>query len=610
MKNTGRLSRKIRTVRKFAYLGMQSLKKDGIWITAGKVLRVLGLGRTLAYRRWAEKPLYTEAELQAQRERVFDGPVTFSIITPLYNTREEYLRDAIESVRAQTYPGWELCLADGSDEEHDHVGRICREYAEKDPRIKYRKLEDNYGIVGNSNACIQMAEGEYISILDHDDVLHPAALYDVMEAVEEKSADFVYTDEFTFRESNLKSIALIHFKKDYAPDDMRANNYICHFTSFRRDLLDHCGVFRQGFDGSQDHDLFLRLTARAQNIVHVPKPLYYWRAHGESVAQFADNKSYAGEAGKRAVRESLKAAGIPGSVDGVECSPTIYRVSYDLPSEEPSVCILIPNYDHVEDLRLCIDSILRKTTYTNYEIVIIENNSRKTETFDYYREITERNENIRVITWPGTGFNWSGINNYAVRSVAEGEYLLFLNNDIEVITPDWIQEMLMHAQRPEIGAVGAMLYFPNDTVQHAGVIIGLGGVAGHIATGFRRGDPGYMGRLSYAQNLSAVTGACLMVRRSVFQEVDGFWEELAVGFNDIDFCLKLREAGYLNLWTPHAELYHYESKSRGVYDTAEDRERSEKERDLFAKRWAGILEEGDPYYNINLTLNRSNFEPK
>lgn len=610
MKDESRIKRKLKRGRQLTYLGLKSLKKDGVLITSKKALRALGFGKTLAYRRWAKKPLYTETELQSQRQRQFSREVKFSIITPLYNTQKNFLHDMIDSVLAQTYPNWELCLADGSDFDHDDVERICHEYAAKDQRIKYRKLDGNYGIVGNSNACIEMADGDYISILDHDDILHPAALHDVMEKICEEDADFIYTDELIFAGSDTSKVYTIHFKKDFAPDDLLANNYICHFTSFQRELLDRCGAFCEGFDGSQDHELFLRLTDAARSIAHIPKPLYYWRAHGGSVAQSADNKSYAGEAGKKAIRKHLKSKGIAASVDNAKEVPTVYRVSYALPAVEPAVRILIPSYDHVDDLSNCIRSILEKTTYSNYEITIIENNSTEPATFEYYETISREHSNIQIIEWKGESFNWSAINNFAVREAARETYLLFLNNDTEVIAPDWIQEMIMHAQRPQVGAVGAMLYYPDDTIQHAGVIIGLGGEAGHAASAMRRGNPGYMGRLCYAQDLSAVTGACLMVRRSVFEESGGFDERFAVRFNDTDFCLRLHEAGYLNIWTPYAELYHFESKSRGVYDTAEDRKQADEEKALFRERWGRLLEEGDPYFNPNLSLMRSDFEPR
>lgn len=603
--------RQLKRIPEMVYLGILSLKRDGIMTTAERVLGVLGYGNTLVNRRWARRPLYTETQLEAQRRQSFGEKITFSIVTPLYNTKESFLREMIESVLAQTYPEWELCLADGSDSDHEYVGEICRGYTDRDRRVKYRKLDDNLGIAGNSNACIGMVEGDFISLLDHDDILHPAALHDVMEAVCREKADFVYTDEMIFRDDNLQDIIALHFKKDFAPDDLLGVNYVRHFTSFRRSLIDRCGgALREGYDGAQDHEFFLRLTDAAEKIVHVPKPLYYWRAHGESTAASVDNKPYVTKAGISAVRDYLASKGIDAEVSNTLGLPTVYRVSYPIPDPKPMVSIVIPNADHADDLEICVRSIVEKTTYPNYEIIIVENNSRRLETFSCYEKLTSQYDCVTVITWPGKGFNWSAINNYAVHSAASGEYVLLLNNDTEVITPEWIEEMMMYAQRPDVGVVGAMLYYPDDRIQHAGVIIGLGRAAGHVAAMRRRGEPGYMTRLCIVQNLSAVTGACMLMRKSVFDEVDGMDEEFAVGLNDIDFCLRLRRAGYLVLWTPFAELYHYESKSRGVYRTSADNKRMEQEFQLFEKRWAEVLEAGDPYYNPNFSLKRGNFNPR
>jgi len=609
MREESKIKKKIKKARQMMFVGLYSLKRDGIEITAKKALSVLGFGKRLSYRKWVQTPLYTEEQLNAQRNSTFEDPVLFSIITPLYNTREDYLKEMVESVLSQTYPYWELCLGDGSDDQHGYVERICREYADRDQRIKYKKLRKNYGIAGNSNACIEMAGGEYISLLDHDDILHPAALYDTAMIINRENADFVYTDEALFHGSDLTEIKDIHFKKDYAPDDLRAVNYICHFTSFKRALIDKCGGFREGFDGSQDHELFLRLTDAARQVSHIPEVLYYWRAHSDSTAENAGNKAYAGESGKRAVKSYLEASGIRAEIRNAGDLPTIYRVIYEIPEEHPRISMIIPNCDHAEDLRVCVSSILNKTSYDNYEIIIVENNSKESEIFEYYKALRER-DNIKVVKWPGAGFNWSAINNFAVREAATGEYIVLLNNDTEVISPDWIQEMLMYAQRRDVGVVGAMMYYPDNRIQHAGVIIGLGGIAGHVFRNCRRGETGYMARLRYAQNLSAVTGACMMIRKSVYEELSGMNEQFASGMNDIDFCLRVRETGRLIVWTPHAELYHYESKSRGLYDNPEDRIRLEQEKDIFCERWAYILGHGDPYYNPNLSLMSFKFEPK
>ena len=587
--------------------GIISLKERGICETAKKTARVLGLRGHVTPKEWAKKPLYTKTELEEQRTHKFEKDIKISIITPVYNAPEDYLRDMMDSVLAQTYPNWELCLADGSSEDNDHVRQICSQYSQNDKRIKYQKLEKNYGIAGNSNACIEMSTGDYIALLDHDDVLHPAALFDVMTAICEKDADFIYTDEAVFESPALKDIISLHFKPDYSIDTLRACNYICHFTVFRRTLIEKCGAFREFFDGAQDHDLILRLTGCAEQIVHIPEVLYYWRAHTGSTAGSAESKPYAAAAGRKAVMCNIIAAGLDGTVESTRNISTHYRIKYDIHKPYPKVSIVIPNCDHIEDLRCCIESIIRKTTYSNYEIIVAENNSTDSDTFEYYKIIErEGGERIRVIKWPGKGFNWSAINNYAIRNETDGDYILLLNNDTEVISSDWIQEMLMYAQRPDVGIVGAMLYYPDETVQHAGVVIGLGGIAGHVFAGCRRGEIGYMGRLCYAQDMSAVTGACMLIRKDVFDEVGGIDESFAVNLNDIDLCLRVREAGYLIVWTPFAELYHYESKSRGyIYDSQEKAKETKKEQIMFRTRWAKIIEEGDLYYNHNLSLDRA-----
>lgn len=553
----------------------------------------------------ANKPLFTDEELEHQRNTVFPRSIKFSIVVPLYNTPEKFLHEMIRSVIDQTYANWELCMADGSDAAHDSVEKICRQYMRKDPRIKYRRLEQNLGISGNTNACLEMAAGDYIGLFDHDDLLHPAALHEVMRVICEQDADFIYTDENTFHEKPEDAFCP-HFKPDYAPDTLRSYNYICHFTVFSRELLDEVGKFRREFDGSQDYDMVLRLTEKASKIVHIPEILYFWRAHSGSVADGISAKPYTLDAARRALREHLDRVGLVGEVEDSSI-PSTYRIKYAI-SGCPKVSIVIPNMDHADTLRTCISSILEKTTYKNFEIVIIENNSKKEETFAYYDEL-KTDPRIQIVTWEGK-FNYSAINNFGVREAATGEYILLLNNDIEVITPDWLQEMLMFAQRPDVGAVGAMLYYPDDTIQHAGVILGVGGVAGHAHKYFPRGDFGYMSRATIAQDLSVVTAACMLLPRHVWQEIGGLDETFEVAFNDVDMCMRIRKAGYLIVWTPFAELYHYESKSRGAEDTPEKRKRFEGEVRRFQERWERELAEGDPYYNPNLTLVREDFSAK
>ena len=502
------------------------------------------------------------AEREKEETTVFPKDVTFSILVPLYNTPERFLREMIESVTAQTYGKWELCLADGSDDAHDFVGRICQEYRQKDSRIKYQKLAKNEGISGNTNECYKMATGNYIALFDHDDLLHPCVLFAYMQAICEKDADYIYCDEATFKGNSINHMITLHFKPDFAPDNLLANNYICHFSVFSRELLESGELFRSQFDGSQDHDMILRLTAKAKHIVHVPRILYYWRSHKGSVASSIDAKTYAIDAAKGAVADHLTKLGYRNfEIESTRAFATIFRIKYELTSR-PLVSIIIPNKDHVDDLSRCVESIINLSTYDNYEIVIVENNSETAEIRTYYEEIS-RHPRVQVVEYKGD-FNYSKINNFGVQ-YAKGEYLLLLNNDTEVITPDWMEELLMYAMRKDVGVVGAKLYYPDKTIQHAGIVIGLGAhrTAGHTHYRIPEANVGYMGRLCYAQDVTAVTGACMMVSKALYEELGGLDESFTVALNDVDFCLRVREKGFLNIFTPFAELYHYESKSRG-----------------------------------------------
>ena len=561
-------------------------------------------------------------EAKQQRETKFDRDIKFSILVPLYNTPEKFLRQAIESVVAQTYENWELCLADGSDAEHGSVEKICKEYMEKDRkylqqcnsslsnRIVYKKLSKNEGISGNTNACYSMATGNYIALFDHDDVLHPSVLYEYMKAICEKGADYIYCDETTFKgNKTIDDMITLHFKPDFAPDNLRANNYICHFSAFDRKLLEGTELFRSQFDGSQDHDMILRLTSRAKCVVHVPKLLYYWRSHAGSVASDINAKSYAIEAAKGAVAAHLTEQGYKNfEISSTKAFETIFRIKYEILGN-PKVSIVIPNKDHIEDLKRCITSIVEKSTYDNYEIVIVENNSVTEEIFEYYKKL-EENPAIRVITYEGD-FNYSKINNLGV-SQTTGDYVLLLNNDTQVITLDWMEELLMYAQRKDVGAVGAKLYYEDNTIQHAGVVLGLGAhrTAGHSHYRVSYNNLGYMGRLCYAQNVMAVTGACLMMRKSLFEQLGGLDESFAVSLNDVDLCIRAWKAGYVNVFTPFAELYHYESVSRGLDDRGEKAQRYNRESEAFRAKWKDLLEQGDPYYNPNFSLDRSDFALK
>ena len=567
-----------------------------------------------AMARYGTESFPDEARAKEERETVFDRMIKISILVPLYNTPEPFLRDMITSVLNQTYQNWELCLADGSDAEHGEVGRICREYLEKDSRIVYQKLLKNEGISGNTNECLKLATGEYIGLFDHDDILHPSTLYEYVKAVNEQDADYIYCDETTFKNGDINKMLTMHFKPDYAVDNLRANNYICHFSVFAKRLLEGEELFRSRFDGSQDHDMILRMTDRAKHIVHIPKLLYYWRCHEGSVASGIDAKPYVVAAAKGAVADHLKRHGFTHfQITSTRAFETIFKIRYEIIGD-PMISIVIPNKDHAADLKRCITSILEKSTFENYEIVIVENGSETKEIFDYYTSLKEY-DNIRVVTYEKpegqNGFNYSAVNNFGVKQT-KGDYILLLNNDTEVITVNWMEELLMYAQREDVGAAGAKLYYGNKTIQHAGVVLQLGAhrTAGHSHYGQSRENLGYMGRLCYAQNVSAVTGACLLVKKSLFKEVGGLDESFAISLNDVDFCLKLREKGLLNVFTPFAELYHYESVSRGLDDSGEKAERYNQESAHFREKWKTVLEKGDPYYNPNFSLDRSDFALK
>ncbi len=583
---------------------------------------------------------FPDEERRALEESaVFPCMVKISILVPLYNTPENFLREMIDSVMNQTYGNWELCLADGSDAEHAYVGEICKEYQSRsNNRIVYQKLAKNEGIAGNTNACYLLASGEYIGLFDHDDILHPSVLYEYVKAINEQGADYLYCDETTFKGSDINKMLTMHFKPDYAPDNLRANNYICHFSVFSRELLDGTELFRTKFDGSQDHDMILRLTDNAKKIVHVPRLMYYWRSHAGSVASGIQAKPYAIEAAKGAVAEHLRKHGYDHfQIQSTRAFETIFKIRYEIIGN-PKISIVIANKDHREDLERCITSIREKSTYDNYEIIVVENNSETEEIKEYYSTLLgydyktavaaaknsrdgEKSQedatvlcsedgNLKVVIYPGA-FNYSAVNNLGV-SVADGEYILLLNNDIQVITVNWIEELLMYAQRQDVGAVGAKLYYADKTIQHAGVVIGLGAhrTAGHSHYKQHRQNLGYMGRLCYAQNVSAVTGACLMVKKSLYEQVGGLDENFAISLNDVDLCLKLREQGLLNVFTPFAEAYHLESVSRGLDDQGEKAERYNQESARFREKWKAVLEAGDPYYNPNFSLDRSDFALK
>lgn len=576
-----------------------------------------------AMKQFGTQSFPTPEQAQKERETVFPNMVKISILVPLWNNKREFQIEMLESVMNQTYQNWELCLADGSDAEHSYIEEISKEYAAKaNGRIVYKKLEKNGGIAGNTNECLKLATGSYIGLFDQDDILHPSVLYEYVKAINEQGADYLYCDETTFKSGDIDQMLTMHFKPDYAPDNLRANNYICHFSVFSRELLDGKELFRSKFDGSQDHDMILRLTDNAKKIVHIPRLMYYWRCHAGSVASGIGAKPYAVAAAKGAVAEHLRKHGFEHfQITSTRAFETIFKIRYEIIGN-PKISIVIANKDHAEDLKRCIRSIYEKSTYDNWEIIIVENNSEEAGTWAYYKELTgqdirhgqavSEDGKVKVVVYESNGtFNYSAVNNFGV-SFADGAYILLLNNDIEVITVNWLEELLMYAQREDVGAVGAKLYYADKTIQHAGVVLGLGAhrTAGHSHYKQPKANLGYMGRLCYTQNVSAVTGACLMVKKSLFEQVGGLEEAFAISLNDVDFCLKLRERGYLNVFTPFAECFHYESVSRGLDDHGEKAERYNRESELFRNKWKTVLEAGDPYYNPNFSLDRSDFSLK
>ena len=547
------------------------------------------------YESWIARHKADKRTLRKQKHTAFVKKPLISIVIPLYCTPLPYLKELLESVRRQSYENWQLCLADGSPD--DKAKEFIEKHYGREKRIIYRKLEQNGGISINTNEAIALAKGEYIMLCDHDDTLEPDALYEIVKVINETDADVIYTDE-----DKVSMDGRHYFDPNFKPDfnlfRLRENNYICHIFVVKKSLTDEIGLLRSEFDGAQDFDFILRCCEKAKKITHIPKILYHWRCHMDSTAADPSSKAYAYEAGRKAVREHYQRLGIDAKVEMTE-RPGWYRSHLKIQGN-PVISVIIPNKDHVEDLELCLFSMTRKSTYRNYEILIVENNSEKEETFEYYRKLPDRYPKTRVLTWDKE-FNYSAINNFAAKE-AKGEYLLFLNNDVEILTPDWIEEMLQNCQQENVAAVGAKLYYPDDTIQHAGVVLGLGGIAGHIMCRASREDPGYFGRMISVQEISAVTAACMMVKKADFDEAGGFDETFRVAFNDIDLCMKFRAAGKKIVFTPYAELYHYESKSRGLEDTPEKQFRFDKEVKRFQEKWAQQLEMGDPYYSPNLSV--------
>lgn len=566
---------------------------------------VLGID-SISYERWRRKYGVTRQELARQREEHFEREPKFSIVVPLYRTPEKFLKELIRSVEEQTYANWELVLSDGSGADSP-LAALLEELGKKE-KIRVLRHQQQLHISENTNEALAAATGNFIAFCDHDDLLSPDALYECAKLLNEKpETELIYSDEDKVDGAGRKFFEP-HFKSDYNPELLCGMNYFCHLVVVKRELADRVGGLDPAYDGAQDYDYVLRCTEQTgpEQIGHIPKILYHWRSHQESTAENPESKKYAFQAGCRAVQAHYDRLGIRATVREGRY-PGLYETDYEILGE-PLISILIPNKDHLADLMKCIHSIEEKSDYRNYEYIVIENNSTEPETFQGYKKLEEENPRVKVVYYEGE-FNFSDINNFGAK-YASGDYYLLLNNDTEIIAPDCLRQLLGPCQRPEVGIVGAQLYYEDDIIQHAGVVLGFGGIAGHAFIGEKRGDNGYFSRIICAQNYSAVTAACMMVKASVYREVGGMSTDLRVAFNDIDFCMKVRAAGKLIVYNPRAELYHYESKSRGLENTQEKIERFNREVAQFLDRWGDQVKSGDPYYNPNLSLDKADFSLK
>ena len=588
---------KIKRFQELVALFFTYLKDEGF---SGTIKRALGFfKRRLKAKKGRFLPPKEALEAQKNYVPAFENK-TISVVTALYNTNQVHLKEYIDSFLNQSYQFGQLVLADASDDEHSYVGEYVQSI--ESDKIKYVKLNGNFGISGNTNLAVSYAQGDYICLADHDDILSLDALYQMAKAIEETGADFIYSDEALF-DSDWTNPIVAHFKPDYSYYYLTNCNYICHLACIRRSIFTLLGGLQSSYDGAQDHDLFLKITEQPDvKIHHIPKVLYYWRVHAQSTSGGVGAKPYVTQNAIKALDDHLARIGVQGKAVEGKFGST-YKIDYALTSQ-PLVSIIIPNKDQVPVLTKCIDSLYEKTAYRNFEVLVVENNSTDPETFEYYGKIQKEHSNLKVLYYKG-GFNFSAINNFAAKQ-AKGEMYLLLNNDIEIISENWLGEMVSLALQKNVGIVGAMLYYPNDTVQHAGVITGLGGFAGHSHKYHPRGKSGYMFRLSCVQNLSCVTAANLLVTKEAFDAANGLDEEFTVAFNDVDFCLRIRDMGYQVLFTPYAECYHHESISRGSDKKGEKKERFEGERNRLKGRFGDSLLR-DPFYNPNLTLDMEDF---
>lgn len=579
------------------------VKRNGV----SKLVHRLRYGSYIAqsdYQTWLFAQRVTKKNLETQSKTKFAYSPKISILVATFNTKEEYLKEMIDTVVNQSYSNWELCIADGST--NDFVEKYVREhYSSYGDKIKFKKLDQNYGISGNTNKAFEMATGDYITVYDHDDTLELDCFYEIVKALQEYRYDVLYTDEDKFDDST-KMYNDPNLKPDFSEDLLRSHNYITHLFIVNKKIVDEVGYYNSEFDGSQDYDYIFRCVEKANAVYHIPRILYHWRMHPESTAQNPENKMYCYDAGKRAIEAHYKRVGVEATVEFLP-KPMygMYHTIYST-KDNPLVSILIPNYNHKAILKTCIDSLYNVNTYKNFEIVIVENNSTEKEIFDYYEELKKQHDNIQVVTYKGE-FNYSRINNFGMK-YTKGDYVLLLNNDTEVISPNALSEMVGCILRPEVGAVGAKLLYEDDTVQHAGVVIGFSGYAGHVNHGINKDDYGYMVRARINCNYSAVTAACMMVKKSVFNQVGGFDEQFVVACNDVDLCLKICKENYLIVYNAFALWHHYESKSRGYDDASQEKTwRFNKEVEKFQDKWKDVLINGDPFYNSNWNIQYGPF---
>lgn len=581
------------------FLPYTDLKTAEYWANMLERENNIVLSPINAYYSWIINNEPTKEELEKQKNVKFAYNPKISIIIPLYNTPVNFFRELLYFMHEQTYQNWELCLADGSKEPLEEIKSMIK----NETRIKYKFIGENKGISGNTNEALSLATGDFIALLDHDDYLSKDCLYEVVKCINENpNVEFIYTDEDKATEFDAERYEPF-FKPDFARDTLNTTNYICHFSVFKKELMDKLKGFRSEFDGAQDYDIILRMADNTKEIVHIPKILYHWRVHRASTAMLGDAKPWAFEAGLLAVQDYLKRNHIKGRAEHGKSLGT-YRIIYDIEGN-PKVSIIIPNKDGIDILKVCVDSILEKTTYNNYEINIIENNSEEKETFEYYKEL-EENPRVNILYYPEKGFNYSKIINYGVRH-SDGDFIVQLNNDTELLTPDWLENMIGYCQNDEVGAVGVALYYPDDTYQHAGIIIGMLTLAGHRFKNLPRNSHGYFAMEGMIQDLSAVTAACIMTKKSTYEDVGYMNEDLAVAFNDIDFCMKIRQLNKRIVYNPFIEFYHYESKTRGEENTPEKQARFVNEIKTFKSIWQKTMDKGDPYYNKNLDLDNTDY---